>query len=79
MNHDGTKQGFAVDALEKMAKVVNVPIIASGGCGSKEHFLEVFKSGNVDAALAASVFHFGEIEIPDLKVYLEENSVNVRR
>ena len=79
MNHDGTKQGFAVDALEKMAQIVNVPIIASGGCGSKEHFLGVFKSGNIDAALAASVFHFGEIEIPELKEYLKENNINVRR
>ena len=79
MNHDGTKKGFAVEALEKMAQIVNVPIIASGGCGSKEHFLEVFKSGNIDAALAASVFHFGEIEIPVLKEYLEENNINVRR
>lgn len=78
MDHDGTKNGFAVEALEKVAKIVSVPIIASGGCGLKEHFLDVFKSGNVDAALAASVFHFGEIEIPHLKEYLKENKINVR-
>ena len=78
MDHDGTKNGFAVEALEKVAKMVSVPIIASGGCGLKEHFLDVFKSGNVDAALAASVFHFGEIEIPQLKEYLKENKINVR-
>ena len=78
MDHDGTKIGYAVEALEKMAQIVNVPIIASGGCGLKEHFLDVFKSGNIDAALAASVFHFGEIEIPVLKEYLKENNINVR-
>ncbi len=78
MDHDGTKNGFAIEALEKVAKMVSVPIIASGGCGLKEHFLDVFKSGNVDAALAASVFHFGEIKIPQLKEYLKENKINVR-
>ena len=78
MDHDGTKNGFAIEAIEKVAKMVSVPIIASGGCGLKEHFLDVFKSGNVDAALAASVFHFGEIKIPQLKEYLKENKINVR-
>ena len=78
MDHDGTKNGFAIEALEKVAKMVSVPIIASGGCGLKEHFLDVFKSGNIDAALAASVFHFGEIEIPHLKEYLKKNGINVR-
>ena len=78
MNHDGTKQGFAVEALDKLADLVSVPLIASGGCGTKEHFLEVFDSGKIDAALAASVFHFGEIKIPRLKNYLNENKVNVR-
>jgi len=78
MDHDGTKNGFAIEALEKVAKMVSVPIIASGGCGLKEHFLDVFKSGNIDAALAASVFHFGEIKIPQLKEYLKENKINVR-
>lgn len=78
MDHDGTKQGFALEALEKIAKLVNVPIIASGGCGSKEHFLEVFKSGNIDAALAASVFHFGEIELKELKAYLSKENINIR-
>lgn len=79
MNHDGTKQGFAIDALEKLAKTVPVPIIASGGCGSQEHFLDVFKSGNIDAALAASVFHFGEIAIPELKKYLTDHQISVRK
>jgi cyclase len=78
MDHDGTKNGFAIEALEKVSKMVSVPIIASGGCGLKEHFLDVFKSGNIDAALAASVFHFGEIKIPQLKEYLKENKINVR-
>lgn len=78
MDHDGTKQGYAIEALEKLASMVNVPIIASGGCGSKGHFLEVFRSGNIDAALAASVFHFGEIELKELKSYLKNENINVR-
>jgi cyclase len=78
MDHDGTKAGFAIEALEKLATLVNVPIIASGGCGKKEHFLEVFKSNSIDAALAASVFHFGEIEIRELKNYLQFNNINIR-
>jgi cyclase len=78
MDNDGTKAGFAIEALDQLSKTVNVPIIASGGCGSMEHFKEVFKKSNVDAALAASVFHFGEIAIPELKSYLKENSIDVR-
>jgi imidazole glycerol-phosphate synthase subunit HisF len=78
MDNDGTKAGFAVEALDQLSKVVNVPIIASGGCGSMEHFKEVFEKSNVDAALAASVFHFGEIAIPELKTYLKNNSIDVR-
>jgi cyclase len=78
MDNDGTKAGFAIEALDQLSKTVNVPIIASGGCGSMEHFKEVFKKSNVDAALAASVFHFGEIAIPELKSYLKENSIEVR-
>ncbi|MFN5909796.1 MAG: imidazole glycerol phosphate synthase subunit HisF [Bacteroidota bacterium] len=78
MDNDGTKAGFAVKALDKLTEAVNVPVIASGGCGSMDHFREVFKNSNVDAALAASVFHFGEIEIPELKAFLKANSVEVR-
>jgi cyclase len=78
MDNDGTKSGFAIEALDELSKTVNVPIIASGGCGAMEHFKEVFKKSNVDAALAASVFHFGEIAIPELKSYLKENSIEVR-
>lgn len=78
MDHDGTKEGYAIEALDKLADLVSVPIIASGGCGSMEDFLSVFSSGKVDAALAASVFHFGEIKISNLKKYLRENNINVR-
>ncbi len=78
MDNDGTKAGFAVKALDKLTETVNVPVIASGGCGSMDHFREVFKNSNVDAALAASVFHFGEIEIPELKAFLKANGVEVR-
>lgn len=78
MDHDGVKQGFANDALARMYDLVPIPVIASGGAGAKEHFLEAFTSGKADAALAASVFHFGEIGIPDLKRYLDENGIPVR-
>lgn len=78
MDNDGTKAGFAVEALDKLSRTVNVPIIASGGCGTMEHFKEVFEKSNVDAALAASVFHFGEIGIPELKEYLKNQSIDVR-
>lgn len=78
MDHDGTKAGFAIEALEKLSKTVNVPIIASGGCGTMDHFKEVFEKTNVDAALAASVFHFGEIGIGELKMYLSDNDIDVR-
>ncbi len=78
MNHDGTKNGFAIEALKQLSEEVGVPIIASGGCGNKEHFKEVFEKSNVDAALAASVFHFGEIKIPELKKYLKNNKIEVR-
>jgi imidazole glycerol-phosphate synthase subunit HisF len=76
MNHDGTKQGFAIEALHKLSKTVNVPIIASGGCGSELHFLELFEKTNIQGALAASVFHFGEIYIPELKQYIKKNTNN---
>jgi cyclase len=78
MNADGTKAGFAIDLTRQISESVNVPVIASGGAGTEEHFLDVFVEGRADAALAASVFHFGEIEIPHLKEYLNEHGVSVR-
>lgn len=78
MDHDGVKQGFANDALAQLTDKLSIPVIASGGAGTKEHFLDVFVNGKADAALAASVFHFGEIGIPELKNYLRDNGVNVR-
>ncbi|TQD39052.1 imidazole glycerol phosphate synthase subunit HisF [Haloflavibacter putidus] len=78
MNHDGTKNGFANQALQKMNNLVNIPIIASGGAGKPKDFLEAFTEGKADAALAASVFHFKEIELPTLKQYLEANGIQVR-
>jgi cyclase len=78
MNHDGTKQGFACDALAQLADQLSIPIIASGGAGSMEHFAEVFTRGKADAGLAASIFHFGEIPIPDLKRYLRQQEITVR-
>ncbi|MCF0192368.1 MAG: imidazole glycerol phosphate synthase subunit HisF [Prevotella sp.] len=78
MNHDGTKNGFANEALARLSEELSIPIIASGGAGAKEHFLDVFTKGKADAALAASVFHFGEIPIPELKQYLKEEGINVR-
>ena len=78
MDHDGVKQGFANEALARLAEEVSIPIIASGGAGKMEHFRDAFTLGKADAALAASVFHFGEIAIPDLKHYLREEGINVR-
>ena len=78
MNIDGTKNGFANDALERLSKTVNIPIIASGGAGSVQHFIDVFEIGKADAALAASVFHYQEIEISDLKTVLKNNSIPIR-
>ena len=78
MNHDGTKQGFANEALRQLADTLSIPIIASGGAGCKEHFRDVFTEGHADAALAASVFHFGEIPVPELKQYLHQEGINVR-
>lgn len=79
MNHDGTKQGFALDITAQLAETLPVPVIASGGGGTMEHFTTVFKEGKADAALAASIFHFKEIGIPELKQYLAENGVAVRK
>lgn len=78
MNNDGTKSGFALDITNWCATQLQIPVIASGGAGNKQHFLDVFNKANADAALAASVFHFGEIPIPDLKHYLKENGISVR-
>ncbi len=78
MDHDGTKAGFADELLNKVGSLVNVPIIASGGAGNMDHFVNTFKHGKSDAALAASIFHFKEIAIPDLKKYLKAQNVPVR-
>lgn len=78
MANDGTKNGFACELTKKITENIQIPVIASGGAGTKEHFLEVFNEGKAEAALAASVFHFGEIKIPDLKQYLRENEIIVR-
>ncbi len=78
MNHDGTKNGFANEALATLSEIVNIPIIASGGAGTIQHFVDAFNTGKSDAALAASVFHFGDIEISDLKKELKENNIEVR-
>ncbi|MDQ7918314.1 imidazole glycerol phosphate synthase subunit HisF [Mesonia sp. MT50] len=79
MNHDGTKNGFANEALSRLSQELNIPIIASGGAGTKEHFSAAFKEGKADAALAASVFHFKEIAIPDLKRFLSKEGILVRK
>ncbi|MDM8161987.1 imidazole glycerol phosphate synthase subunit HisF [Labilibaculum sp. K2S] len=78
MNHDGTKNGFANETLAKLSEMINIPIIASGGAGNMEHFADTFTEGKADAALAASVFHFKEIEIPNLKNYLKSKNIPVR-
>ena len=78
MNHDGTKNGFANEALAKLSEELNIPIIASGGAGNVQHFVDTFKKGKSDAALAASVFHFGEIPIPELKKELKKHNIEVR-
>ncbi len=78
MNNDGTKAGFANEALAKLSSELNIPIIASGGAGTVQHFVDTFEKGKSDAALAASVFHFGEILIKDLKKELQNNNISVR-
>lgn len=78
MDHDGVKTGYANDALSTLAAQLKIPIIASGGAGNMEHFKDAFTIGKADAALAASVFHFGEIKIPELKSYLCANGISVR-
>ncbi len=79
MDHDGVKQGFAVDITRTISQAVNVPVIASGGAGTMAHFKDIFNEGAADAALAASIFHFGEIPIPALKDYLIHEQIPVRR
>lgn len=78
MNHDGVKQGFANEALAQLASTLSIPVIASGGAGTMEHFRDAFTIGHADAALAASVFHFGEIKIGELKEYLYKQNISVR-
>lgn len=78
MDHDGTRNGFAIDPLAKLHELLQIPVIASGGAGSSAHFLEAFVLGKADAALAASLFHFGELTIPELKRYLQSQGVTVR-
>lgn len=78
MDNDGTKSGFANEALAKLSQLVNIPIIASGGAGSMQHFLEGLEKGKADACLGASVFHFDEIQISELKNYLKNNNIKIR-
>lgn len=78
MNHDGTKSGFALTITKLLSERLPVPVIASGGGGTMQHFVDVFREANADAALAASIFHFKEIAIPDLKKYLKKKNIAVR-
>lgn len=78
MSKDGTKSGYAIEALSQLHNLLQIPVIASGGAGSKEDFLDVFTKGEADAALAASLFHFGILSIPELKSYLLENKIQIR-
>lgn len=78
MNNDGTKQGFALDITAQLSQNLHVPVIASGGAGTMDHFTEVFETAQADAALAASIFHYKEIEIQELKQYLYNKGVNIR-
>ncbi len=78
MNHDGTKNGFAVSQLSRLADSLKIPVIASGGAGTKEHFVDVFTKGKADAGLAASIFHYNEIPIPVLKSFLRDKGITIR-
>lgn len=78
MDTDGVKQGYDLEMLEAVRQVVNVPIIASGGCGSLDHFAQVFEKDCADAALAASLFHYGELRVQDVKMYLKQKGIPVR-
>ncbi|KAA6343218.1 Imidazole glycerol phosphate synthase subunit HisF [termite gut metagenome] len=79
MNHDGVKTGYANESLAVLAEQLSIPVIASGGAGNQEHFYDAFTTGKADAALAASVFHFGEIKIPELKLYLCKRGISIRK
>lgn len=79
MDHDGTKNGFDNGLLKKINDSIHIPLIASGGAGNQQHFVDVFQQSNVDAALAASVFHYGEILIPELKETLHADGISIRR
>jgi len=78
MNMDGTKTGFDLDFLNEINSIISIPLIASGGAGHKEHFLDLFNKTGVDAALAASIFHYQEVQIPELKAYLTEKGISIR-
>jgi cyclase len=78
MDNDGTKDGFANEALARISKEVNIPLIASGGAGNTKHFIDTFNNGKADAALAASIFHFGEVAVPELKKELKKQHIAVR-
>ena len=78
MNNDGTKNGFAIDITNAVSEIVNIPVIASGGAGTMQHFADVFEQTKASAALAASIFHFGEIPIPQLKQFLKEKDIPIR-
>ncbi len=78
MDHDGTKAGFALEATARISEMLSIPVIASGGAGNMEHFKDVFTTGKADAGLAASIFHFHEVDIPDLKGYLKSEGIVVR-
>lgn len=78
MDHDGTKNGFANELTARVSSLISIPVIASGGAGNMQHFVEVFKDGRADAALAASIFHFREIDIPELKQYIASFGIPMR-
>jgi cyclase len=78
MDHDGVKDGFAIQLTDTVCNAVNIPVIASGGAGSMEHFAELFQTSKADAGLAASIFHFGEVTIPDLKSFLKNRQIQIR-
>lgn len=78
MDHDGTKNGFACEALARMSELLSIPVIASGGAGTEAHFYDVFTRGKADAGLAASIFHYNEIPIPQLKKYLKDRDISIR-
>ena len=78
MDADGTKKGFDIELTKSVSNITNVPVIASGGCGELEHFYEVFKDEVADAALAASLFHYGELSVEEVKKYLKDRNISVR-